>query len=245
MSRRIACWGLLLTGSPAFAQTHVPPDPPQQSTGDMTYREMADVMQMDDTHRFGKVMLDQLEWRDAPGGADLAWEAQGWYGGDYNKLWVKTEGERVAGVTEGASVDLLGDRVIARWWDAQAGIRQDLGKGPARTWLALGLQGLAPYWLDVEATFYVGEEGRTALRLKTDYDLLLTQRLILQPHGELNFYGKADPERGVRSGLDDLELSLRLRYEIRRELAPYVGVGWFRRDARDEAELVAGLHVWF
>lgn len=247
MSRLVLCaLGSLLAAATAQAQTHVPPDPPQQQMADMTYGEMTEVMQMDDTHRFGKVLLDQLEYRADRDGAALGWDAQAWYGGDYDKLWVKTEGERLGGLTRDASIDVLGDRVIARWWEAQAGVRQDFGRGPARTWLALGLRGLAPYWLDVEATFYVGDAGRTALRLKADYDLLLTQRLILQPYGELNFYGKTDPERGVRSGLDDLELSLRLRYEVRRELAPYVGMGWFKRgNERDEAELVAGLHVWF
>ena len=118
-------------------------------------------------------------------------------------------------------------------------------------------KGLAPYWLDAEATFYVGEEGRTAARLKADYDLLITQRLILQPYGEVNLYSKSDPGRQVGSGLSDLELSLRLRYEVRREFAPYIGVGWFRRfgttaelaraagEGSDEVQLVAGLHVWF
>ena len=265
------------TSPPTTAPDHVPPDPPQQIMGDMTYKEMVSMMQMDDTHRFGKVMLDQFEWRDAQQGAAGAWDAQGWYGGDYNKLWIKTEGEaphtgaerppwmagRVAApgtvqqVGLEGSIDVLFDRVIARWWDAQGGVRQDFGRGPARTWLALGLQGLAPYWLDAEATFYVGEEGRTAVRLKADYDLLLTQRLILQPYGEVNIYGKSDAGREVGSGLSDLELSLRLRYEVRREFAPYLGVGWFKRfgstaglaraagEGSDEVQLVAGLHVWF
>ncbi len=243
--------------SPTTAPDHVPPDPPRQMMGDMSYKEMVSMMQMDDTHRFGKVMLDQFEWRDAQQGAAGAWDAQGWYGGDYNKLWIKTEGERVAGITHSASIDVLFDRVVGRWWDAQGGIRQDFGRGPARTWLALGLQGLAPYWLDAEATFYVGEEGRTAARLKADYDLLLTQRLILQPYGEVNIYSKSDAEREVGSGLSDLELSLRLRYEVRREFAPYLGVGWFKRfgttaelaraagEGSDEVQLVAGLHIWF
>ena len=215
------------------------------------------MMQMDDTRWFGKVMLDQLEWRDTQEGSAGAWDAQGWYGGDYNKLWVKTEGMRAGGVTSDAAVEVLADRVIARWWDAQAGIRQDFGRGPARTWLALGLQGLAPYWLDVEGTFYVGEEGRVAARLKASYDLLLTQRLIVQPYGEINLYSKADPEKRVGSGVSDLELSLRLRYEVRRELAPYLGVGWFRRfaesadlaraagEGHDELQLLAGLRMWF
>lgn len=252
----------LLIASAVPAQTppgtdHVPPDPPQHVMGDMSYKDMVSMMQMDDTHPFGKVMIDQLEWRDAREGNAGAWDAQGWYGGDYNKLWVKTEGERIAGLTRNASVDVLGDHVIGRWWDAQAGVRQDFGKGPARTWVALGLQGLAPYWLDLEATFYLGEQGRTAVRLKAAYDLLLTQRLILQPYGEVNLYGKADPHRQVGSGVSDLELSLRLRYEVWRELAPYIGVAWLRNfgqaaelaraagEGSNELELVAGLHIWF
>ena len=236
---------------------HVPPDPPQQVMSDMSYKDMVAMMQMDDTHRFGKVLLDQLEWRGAQEGGAGAWDVEGWYGSDYNKLWIKTEGERLAGGTRDASSEFLFDRVIARWWDAQVGIRQDFGKGPPRTWLGLGVQGLAPYWLDVEATLYLGDGGRTAARVKADYDLLLTQRLILQPYAEANLYGKADPRRQIGSGLSDMELSLRLRYEVRRELAPYLGVGWFKRfagtaglaraagEGSDEVELIAGLHVWF
>ena len=257
--RHVVSAVLLLLSAAAYAESadHVPPDPPQEIMGNMSYKDMVAMMQMDDTHRFGKVMLDQLEWRDAQEGAAATWDAQGWYGGDYNKLWIKTEGERITGTTLNASTDLLLDHVVARWWNAQAGLRQDFGKGPARTWLALGVQGLAPYWLDVEATVYVGTAGRAAARLKADYDLLLTQRLILQPYGEANFYSKADPARQLGSGLSDIELSLRLRYEVRRELAPYVGVGWFKRfggtaelahaagEGSDELELIAGLRIWF
>jgi len=252
----LAC-GAVQAQTPPADTNPVPPDPPQQVMGDMSYKDMVSMMQMDDTHRFGKVMLDQLEWRDAQEGSVGAWDAEAWYGGDYNKLWIKTEGERLAGLTLNASSEFLFDRVIARWWDAQAGIRQDFGKGPARTWLALGVQGLAPYWLDLEATMYVGDEGRTAARAKADYDLLLTQRLILQPYAEANFYGKADPRRRMGSGLSDIELSLRLRYELRRELAPYAGVGWFKRfsdtaelaraagEGTDELQIIAGLRAWF
>lgn len=235
------------------APDHIPPAPPQEVMGDMSYKDMVAMMQMDDTHLFGKVMLDQLEWRDAREGGAGAWDVQGWYGGDYNKLWVKSEGERLGGITHDASADLLFDRVIGRWWDAQVGVRQDFGKGPARTWLALGVQGLAPYWLDTEATVYVGDQGRVAARLKADYDLLITQRLILQPYSEVNFYSKSDPQRQIGDGLSDLELSLRLRYEIRRQVAPYLGVAWFKRfgdavsagEGSNELELVAGLRAWF
>jgi copper resistance protein B len=236
---------------------HVAPDPPQHQVADMSYRDMASMMQMDDTARTGKVLLDQFEWRATSEGNAAVWDAAGWYGGDDNKLWLKTEGERVAGNTQGARADLLWDHVFARWWNVQTGLREDFGDGPPRTWAAIGIQGLAPYWFDTEATFYVGEQGRTALRLKSECELLLTQRLILQPEGEANLYGKADPARQLGSGLADLEIGLRLRYEIVRQFAPYIGVVWSRNfggtadyvresggDPSD-VQFVVGLRAWF
>jgi copper resistance protein B len=228
---------------------HVPPDPPQHPMGDMRYREMAAMMQMDDTARTAKVLLDQLEWRDLAEGNASIWDVQGWYGGDSDKFGLKTQGERVASRTQNAHADLLWDHIVARRWSVQAGARQDFGEGPARTWAALGVQGLAPYWFDTEATLYIGGEGRTAVRLKAEYELLFTQRLILQPEGEANLYGKPDPARHLGSGLSDLEIGLRLRYEVRREIAPYVGVVWsqLRASGRDvsDVRLVAGLRAWF
>ncbi|MGH8139501.1 MAG: copper resistance protein B [Steroidobacteraceae bacterium] len=236
---------------------HVPPDPPQHPMGDMPYPAMAAMMQMDDAAPVGKALFDQLEWRNTAEGNAAVWDAQAWYGGDYNKVWLKTEGARVDSTTQGAHADLLWDRNVSRWWSAQAGARRDFGEGPSRTWAALGVQGLAPYWFGTEATFYVGEQGRTAMRLKTEYELLVRQRLILQPEGEANLYGKADPARQLGSGLSDLELALRLRYEVRRELAPYIGVVWslrfggtadrVRESGGDVSDMqfVAGLRAWF
>jgi copper resistance protein B len=215
--------------APQDSQAHVPPDPPQHLMGDMPYAQMTAMMQMDDTARTGTVLIDQLEWRNTGAGNALAWDATGWYGGDTDKVWLRSEGERVAGATQNARADLLWDHIVARWWSVQAGGREDFGRGPPRSWAAIGIQGLAPYWFDAEATFYVGDQGRTALRLKSEYDLLFTQRLILQPEAEANLYGKADPERQQGSGLSDLEIGLRLRYEVRRELAPYIGVVWARQ----------------
>jgi len=241
----------------ASEAAHVPPDPPQHPMGDMPYPEMAAMMHMDDTARTYKVLFDQLEWRNTAAGNAAVWDAEGWYGGDNDKVWLRSEGERAGGTTQNARADVLWDHTVARWWSLQAGGREDVGGGPARTWAAVGVQGLAPYWFDTEATFYVGEEGRTAVRLKTEYDLLLTQRLILQPEAEANLYGKADPARQLGSGLSDLEIGLRLRYEVRREFAPYVGVVWTRNfgatadrvresggDAND-VQFVAGLRAWF
>lgn len=229
----------------------------------MSYRQMAGMMEMDDTSLFGKVMLDQLEWRNGDAGESrAAWDAQAWYGGDYDKLWVKTEGDYVGSDPDKgwreASVDVLWNRAISPWWSVESGVRRDFGSGASRTWAALGVQGLAPQWFQTEATFYASDEGRTAMRLKVDYDVLLTQRLVLQPYAEANLYGRADPQERVGSGLSDLQLSLRLRYELRRELAPYLGLVWLRRfggtadlaraDGAHEAgevELAAGLHAWF
>jgi len=236
---------------------HVPPAPPEHPIHAMPYREMAKMMQMDDTEPLGRVLLDQLEWRHTDQGQAALWEGEGWYGGDYNKLWVRSEGERVGGSTEDARVELLWDRIMTRWYSLQVGGREDFGNGPPRTWAALGVQGLAPYWFDLEATFYVGEQGRTAARLKAEYELLITQRLILQPEAEANLYGKSDPARRVGSGLSDFDVGLRLRYEIRRELAPYIGVAWTRRvgasgalvraeeGSASDIQFIAGLRVWF
>jgi len=235
----LSCGTALLCSSPALAQaqdapasgeaSHVAPAPPETPMHDMSYREMTQMMEMNDAAALGKLLVDQLEWRDGDGTNGPAWDAQAWYGTDYNKLWLKTEGMRLDGATEDARAELLWDCIVSRWWSAQAGARRDFGNGPARNWLALGVEGLAPYFFEIEATAYVGDAGRTAARFRARYELLFTQRLILQPELEVNAYGKDDPERQIGAGVSDLQLGFRLRYEIRRELAPYVGVAWLRR----------------
>ena len=237
-------------------RAHVPPPPPQHQMGDMSEKDMAEMMDMDDTAPFGLMMFDQLEWRDTDAGNALAWDGRAWFGNDYDKALFKTEGERFEGDYEGQG-ELLWDRVFSRWWSAQAGVAHDFGDGPSRTWAAFGVQGLAPYWFEVEALAYVGEEGRTAASFSAEYEMFLTQRLVLQPKLELKLYGKDDPANGIGSGFSDAEAGLRLRYEIRREFAPYVGVSWSRmfgetaelarhhgNDA-DEVQFVAGLRMWF
>jgi len=263
----VASLGALFVYAPSvLADEHVPPDPPANSLPPMSAREMSRMMEMDDARRFGTLIFDQLEWRETDAGSAAGWDAEAWYGGDYNKLWLKTEGQYFDGTRRQtgtgsssleASLDLLWDRIISRWWNVQAGLRQDFGDGPSRTWGALGLEGVAPYGFDTEATLYLGQEGRSALRLKAEYNLNLTQRLILQPKIEANAYGRADPQRGVGTGLSNADIGLRLRYEFRREFAPYVGLNWsrvfgstaalFRDEGRDPDDLqfVAGLRVWF
>jgi copper resistance protein B len=223
---------------------------------EMSEKEMIELMGMDDNESYGLLLFDHFEWRDADAGDAFAWDGRAYYGNDYNKVLLKTEGERIDGETEGFG-ELLWDHVFSRWWSLQAGVAYDFGEGPSRTWAAFGVQGLAPYWFEVEALIYVGEQGRTKARFEAEYEMFLTQRLILQPKLELELHGKTDRANGVGSGLSDAELGLRLRYEIRREFAPYIGVLWSRKfgetadlarehggDARD-VQFVAGLRVWF
>lgn len=202
-------------------------------------------------------LADKLEWQDADNGSALAWDLSGWIGGDVDRLWLRSEGERVNGKTEDAEVQALWGHAISPWWDVVTGVRQDFKPGAPQTWAALGVQGMALYNFETEATAFIGEGGQTAARLEGDYDILLTNRLILQPTAELNVYGKNDPQRGIGSGLSSTEAGLRLRYEIRREFAPYIGVTWNRtygktadyaRDEgedRSEARLVVGVRLWF
>jgi copper resistance protein B len=202
------------------------------------------------------VLFDQLEWRGGSGGG-VSWDNKGWIGRDIDRLWFRTEGASEDGRLEEGEAHLLYGRAFSRWWEVVAGVRQDFRPGPAQTWAAFGVQGLAPYWFEVEATAYVGGGGRTHFRLEAEYELLLTNRLILQPLAEADIYGKADPERGLGAGLSSIDMGLRLRYEFRRELAPYIGFTWERKffGTADRARaagydvggpaLALGLRVWF
>lgn len=202
------------------------------------------------------LLINQLEWQGGDGSA-LNWDVKGWVGGDIDRLWLRSEGERSAGRTASAEAQALWGHAISPWWDVVGGVRQDFKPGDGQTWAAFGVQGMALYNFEAEATLFIGDAGRTAARLEGDYDMLLTNRLILQPTAELNFYAQNDPQRGVGSGLSDSELGLRLRYEIRREFAPYVGVAWNRTygqtaryaraedEDRDQLRWVVGVRLWF
>jgi copper resistance protein B len=170
------------------------------------------------------LVLQSTRRMDADHGSGQAWEAQGWVGSDLNRLWLRSEGERVDSHTESADLEALYGRSVSPWWDVVAGIKHDFKPGDSRTWAAFGVQGLAPYKFEVQATAYVGDSGRTALNLEAEYELLLTNRLILQPLVEVDVYGKDDPQRGIGSGLSTVEAGLRLRYEFTRRFAPYIGV---------------------
>jgi len=213
--------------------------------------------EMNDDPLLTMLVVEQLEIRDTDGKNPLVWEAEGWIGKDLDKLWIKTEGEYVDGHAAEMELQMLYSRAVAPFWDLQLGWRHDIRPSPERDWLAFGLKGLAPYYFDIDAALFVGGSGRTAARLKTEYEFMLTQKLVLVPEVEVNFYGKDDSDTGTGSGLSDIEAGLRLRYELRREFAPYVGLNWtklygktadFARDDGedvDDIQLVFGVSFWF
>ena len=212
---------------------------------------------MGDQHSFSALLVDRLESVSTRDNTSAAYDLQAWTGGTYDRAVLKAEGDVDSGKLQDARAELLWGHAVATYWDTQLGVRHDGGTGPGRGWLAFGVQGLAPYWFHVDATAYVGDQGRTALRLATEYELLLTQKLILQPRVEANLYGKRDAERALGAGWSDLTVGLRLRYEIRREFAPYIGIEWagkfggtadYARAAGEDPEqtrYVAGLRFWY
>ena len=214
-------------------------------------------LRMADEHNFGSLLVDRLERVRTRDNSSTEYDLQAWYGRDYDRAVLKAEGEIDGGKFQDARTELLWGHAVAAYWDTQLGVRHDSGVGPDRKWLAFGVQGLAPYWFEVEAVAYVGESGRTALRLGAEYELLLTQKLILQPRIETNVFGKRDAARERGSGLSDLAAGIRLRYEIKREFAPYIGIersnkyggsaDFARAEGKQtsESRVVAGLRFWF
>ncbi len=206
---------------------------------------------------FSYLLFDRLEVWDADPGTGQAWEAQGWIGSDMHRLWLRSEGERKRGHTESADIEVLYGHPVSRWWDLVAGLRHDIAPGRDRNFAAIGVTGMAPYKFEVEATAYLGTSGQTAARVEAEYELLLTNRLILQPKVEAEWHGKNDASRGIGPGLGKVETGLRLRYEFTRKFAPYVGLvhersfGGTADVARDEGEatrdtrVVAGVRIWF
>ncbi len=212
---------------------------------------------MDEDPLIGMLQFDQLEWQNDGDEEGLGWNLRGWLGHVDNRLWLRSEGERRDGHTEHGDVELLWGHATGPWWDTMLGVRHDFGEGHPRDWAAFGVQGLAPYKFEIAATAYVGASGRLAARAEAEYELLLTNRLILQPKLEANLYSRDDPENGIGQGLSDAAFGLRLRYEFRREFAPYLGYVWSRRFGetaemaeaaggdRSEGQWVAGVRFWF
>ncbi len=214
---------------------------------------------MMDNNIFVHALFDQFEGRTNGSDNEFRWDGEAWAGTDMSKLWLKSEGFVNNGKMSDGDHEALYDRPIPRmrYFDAQAGIRADLDSGPKRVWGAIGIQGLAPHFFQLEPTFYFRDGGHLAGRVQGSYDLLLTQRLIAQPELEMNFYSKQDPERGIGTGLSDIDTGIRLRYEFSRKFAPYVGVAYdgafgstatFARQAKESVanpRFVFGIRVWY
>jgi len=171
-----------------------------------------------------KVMLDQAEYQTGPEGAEYGWDAEAWIGGDLHRLVVKTEGQGTSrhGL-EDAEWQALYSRAIGPYTDLQGGIRQDVGSDVS-TYAAFGIETILPYWFKVDAAFFISSRGDGFARLEGSYDFFLTQRLVLQPDLELNLAMQNVPTAMQASGLTDVSAGLRLRYDITRNLSPYVGV---------------------
>ena len=205
-----------------------------------------------------RILIDRLELLARDGRDGYAWEGDAWFGGDYDKLWFKTEGEgEVGGRLEAAEVQALWSRAILPFFDFQLGVRHDIRPRPDRTHLAVGIQGLAPYWFEIDAAAFLSTKGDLTGRFEAEYDQRITNRLFIQPRVEFDLAAQDVPELGIGSGLSSAELGLRLRYHFVPEFAPYVGVGYERRFgdtarfARTGGEdvggwsLLLGVRAWF
>jgi copper resistance protein B len=250
--------GQMMQGMPPMQGGSAPPDArsPDYSDGITDPRRVAGMAMLEKSSR-AMLLVDRLEYVHGRDGGALAASAQGWYGNDHDKLWLKAEGEHAAGRLQELRTEALWDHAVATYWDLQLGVRHDARGGPARDWVAFGVQGLAPYWFDLEATGYVGSAGRTALRIEAEYELRLTQRLVLQPDIGANLYGRDDPQRHLGSGLSEIAAGLRLRFAVTRQFTPYMGVVWARRfggtadqvrahgEPAFDRQWVAGVRFWF
>lgn len=205
-----------------------------------------------------KLLIDQAEAKIGDGRDGYGLDAQAWYGGDIDKIWLKSEGEgRFGEKPEKVEVQALWSHAVDPWFDLQIGLRHDFRPDPERTHLVLGAQGLAPFWFEVDGALFLSDKGEVTARAEAEYDLRLTQKLILQPRVELELSAQAVPEIGLGSGLTSGEIGARLRYEIIPEFAPYVGVEYerafggtadFARAQGEDAgglSLVLGVRTWF
>lgn len=204
-----------------------------------------------------KVVIDQLETRITDGDDPTVLEGMVWIGKDLNKFVIKADVEQVKGETEELELQALYSRAIDPYWDFQIGVRQDQKPTPSKNWLAIGFQGVAPYWFEIDSTLFIGKNDQIGLRFSAEYEWMITQRLVLAPEFEFNMHSKDDEASGIGSGLSDTQLGIRLRYEIKREFAPYIGINWNQKYGNTESfakndgeksnstQIVVGVRAWF
>lgn len=255
--------------------THTAVDPPAAPPGPAAYsgpehaadayfgeeamaRARADMLRMHGAVPAYRVVIDRLEAKVRDGRDAYALDAEAWYGGDIDKLWLKVDAHGdFGGEFEGAELQALWSHAIGPFFDLQTGVRFDAGPGPDRAHLVLGVQGLAPYWIEVDAAAFLSDKGDLTARVEAEHDALITQRLILQPRIEAQFALQDIPELQTGSGLAEFSAGARLRYQVTPLFAPYVGIEYerafgdtrrFRRLAGEETgglSVVAGIRFWF
>lgn len=204
-----------------------------------------------------KVIIDQLETRITDGDNPLILEAQAWIGKDLNKFVIKADIEQVNGEVEELELQALYSKAVDPYWDFQIGVRQDQKPLPSKNWLAISFQGVAPYWFEIDTSLFIGESSQVGLRFTAEYEWMITQRLVLSPEFGFNIHAKDDEAAGIGSGLSDTQLGIRLRYEVKREFAPYIGLNWNRKygntakfaiaegEKEDDTQVVLGIRAWF
>jgi copper resistance protein B len=213
-------------------------------------------LKLADEHSFAALLGNRLEYDNSSN--SITYDFQAWYGTTFDRLVVKAEGDIIQGNIEESQTDVLWGHAVSTFWDAQIGVRLDsYDEGKNRQWVALGLQGLAPYWFELDMTAYVGKSGNTALTVEAEYELLLTQKLIFQPRTEISLYGKDDLQNNLGSGFSSSSIGFRLRYEFSRQFAPYLGVEWVNQYGKtadfaqlqgndtSDTKILAGIRFWF
>mgnify|MGYP003134667227 FL=1 len=222
-------------------------------------RALEDVRHETGGQRQFSVLVNRFEYRSADGSESGLWDLNAWYGGRLNRLWVRSEADYSfdIGTFEELRVEAVWSRAISPYFDVQAGLAQDFASGSERTHAVAAIQGLAPYWFEMSSRAYLSDRGELTGLAEVEYELLLTQRLILQPRAELAWSAEDIPSLETGAGITSLQAGLRLRYEIVRQFAPYVGVEWTRQlgETADYARaagvdpestaFVAGVRVWF
>ncbi|SFV58129.1 Copper resistance protein B [hydrothermal vent metagenome] len=185
------------------------------------------------------------------------WDVESWIGKDLHKVWLKIESKEVDGVVEDQEFQLLYSKAIAPFWDIQFGVRKDIEPRPQKEWGVVALKGLTPYLFETDASLFLGKNGQAAIRLKTEYEYMFSQKLILSPDIEMNIYNKDDTETDIGKGLSDISMGIRLRYELHREFAPYLGIIWNKKygntadmadvdgEITEDFQTVIGLRFWF
>lgn len=254
--------GHSMPASPAAGPPTAPPPAPTDHAADRYHdpaamaAARATLVREHGAIRLSQLMINFAELRPGRHSDGYAWNGEAWIGGDIDRLVLKSEGEGAERLDHG-EVQALWSHALDPYWNLQAGLRQDIRPRPGRTYAALALEGLAPWWFEIEASLFLSNKGDISARIEAYHDLRVTQRLILQPRIEANFAASGDRAAGEGPGLRDAEFGLRLRYETSRRFAPYLGIVHDRRfgdtgrfaaaagEERSETRAVLGLRAWF